>query len=162
MIKRSRHPTSKVNPTTTLNFECGSTIVTRTAGGVTKAIALVLGSTGLLFLMLAAGVMGSNRTSPTAHPDVRSNQFVTAYGNMIQQVEYPLTPASVGVTSDGGYITLAHTDSPSGTSVNWLLKLNAWGRPQWQRQLECTNSAEGDYALGLSAQQTSVGCFILG
>jgi hypothetical protein len=154
--------TSNVNRITNLNFEGRSGIATRAAGAIRRAIAIVLLSTGLLFLILAAGVMGSNRTSPATQPDVRSNQFVTAYGNVLQQVEYPLTPASVGVTSDGGYITLAHTDSPRGTSVNWLLKLNALGRPQWQRQLECTNSAEGDYALGLSAQQTSDGGYILG
>src|SRR5262245_43760609 len=154
--------TSDVNRTMNLNLECRSPSATRAAGSVRRAFAIVLASGGLLFLMLAAGVMGSNRTTFGTRPDVRSSQFVTAYGNMVRQVEYGLTPASVGVTSDGGYITLAHSDSPNGTSVNWLLKLNASGRPQWQRQLECTNAAEVDYALGLSAQQTSDGGYVLG
>src|SRR5262249_36385033 len=105
---------------------------------------------------------GSSRSVPSILGQPASRTFVTAYGNTIQQVEYGLTPESVGVTSDGGYITLAHTDSPRGVSVNWLLKLSASGRPQWQRQLECTNSAEGDYALGLSTQQTSDGGYIIG
>jgi hypothetical protein len=154
--------TSDVNRTTNFDLECRSEIATRAAGGIRRTLAIGLASAGLLFLMLAAGVMGSNRSAPIARPDVRSSPFVTAYGNAIQQVEYGLTPESVGVTSDGGYIALAHTDSPRGISVNWLLKLSASGRPQWQRQLECTNGAEGDYALGLSAQQTSDGGYILG
>ena len=147
--------------TTNFNHERRLKIATRTAGAIRRAIAIVLASASLFFFMLAAGVTGSSRSAPITRPDVRSSQFVTAYGNMIQQVEYGLTPASVAVTSDGGYVTLAHTDSPSGVSVNWLLKLTASGRPQWQRQLECTNSAEGDYALGLSAQQTSDEGYVL-
>jgi hypothetical protein len=137
--------TRDVNQTTNLNLERGSTIATRAARRIKAAIAIVLASAGLLFLMLAAGVMGSSRSAraPITGADARSRPFVTAYGNMIQQVEYGLNPESVGVTSDGGYITLAHTDSPRDISVNWLLKLNASGRPQWQRQLECTNGADG-------------------
>src|SRR5262249_19633235 len=150
--------------TTNSKHERGSAITTRPARGIRWAIAILLTSGGLLFLIVAAGVLGSSRSGPASMTgtDARSGRLVIAYGNIIQQVEYGLTPESVGVTSDGGYITLAHTDSPSGTSVNWLLKLNAAGRPQWQRQLECTNGAEGDYALGLSAQQTSDDGYILG
>jgi len=150
--------------TKNFNHELRSAIATRAAWYIRRVIAIVLVSVGLFFVMLAAGVMGSSRNAavPIADADARSRPFVTAYGNMIQQVEYGLTPESVGVTSDGGYITLGLTDSPRGISVNWLLKLNASGRPQWQRQLECTNSAEGDYALGLSAQQTSDGGYVIG
>src|ERR1044072_7822525 len=153
---------SDVNRKTNLNLKRRSTIATRAARGIRWVIAIVLASARLLFLGLAAGGIGSNRSAPSIPGQPGSRTFVTAYGNIVQQVEYGLTPESVGVTSDGGYIALAHTDSPRGTSVNWLLKLNASGRPQWQRQLECVNSAEGDYALGLSAQQTSDGGYILG
>ena len=114
---------------------------------------------GLLCLTLAAGVIEAGANFPSVPA---SATFVTAYGNAFQQTEFPLTPASVSTTADGGYIALAHTDSPDGTSVNWLLKLDASGRPQWQKQLGCRNAAEGDYALGLSAQQTSDGGYIVG
>jgi len=122
----------------------------------------VLASTGLLFLILAAGVMGSSRSPLIPSADAGSRPFVTAYGNTIQQVEYGLTPESVAVTSDGGYVALALTDSPSGIGVNWVLKLSATGRPQWQREVGCASGAPGDYALGVSAQQTSDGGYILG
>ena len=154
--------TSDVNRTTNLNLERRSAIATRAARGIRRAIAIVLASAGLLFLMLAAGVMGSSRSAPSTPMQLASQTFVTAYGNMIQQVEYGLTPESVVATSDGGYFALGLTDSPRGISVNWLLKLNASGRPQWQRQLECTSGAAGDYASGISAQQTSDGGYILG
>lgn len=72
------------------------------------------------------------------------------------------TPESVGVTSDGGYIALALTDSSAGVGVNWLLKVNASGRPQWQRELGCESGAPGDYAYGVSVQQTSDRGYIVG
>ena len=137
-------------------------IAIRAARGIRRAIAIVLASAGLLFLMLAAGVMGSSRSASSTPAQPASRTFVTAYGNTIQQVEYGLTPESVAATSDGGYFALALTDSPSGVGVNWVLKLSASGRPQWQRELECTNGAGGDYALGVSAQQTSDGGYVLG
>src|SRR5436190_5498632 len=146
-----------MSKTTNFNLERRSAIATRAARGVRRLIAIVLPSAGLLFLILAAGVMGSSTPAQPA-----SRTFVTAYGNMIQQVEYGLTPESLAVTSDGGYVALALTDSPSGIGVNWVLKLSASGRPQWQRELGCASGAPGDYALGVSAQQTSDGGYILG
>ena len=110
-MKAAEMNTSDVNRTTNLNLERTSTIATRAARGIKAAAAIVLASAGLLFLMLAAGVMGSSRITPNPRADARSGPFVTAYGNILQQVEYGLTPESVGVTSDGGYITLAQTDS---------------------------------------------------
>src|SRR5437899_6166330 len=80
---------------------------------IKAAIAIVLAGAGLLFL-LAAGVMGSSRTAPApiTGADARSGPFVKAYGNIIQHVEYGVTPESVAATSDGGYVALALTDSP--------------------------------------------------
>src|SRR5215470_14131144 len=100
-MKAEEMNTSYVNPTTNLNFERRLTIATRTAGGVRRAIAIALASGGLLFLMLAAGVMGSSPSAPSIFAQAASRTFVTAYGNTIRQVEYGLTPESVGVTSDG-------------------------------------------------------------
>src|SRR5262249_17013111 len=151
-----------VNRITDLNHDRRSGIATRAARGIRRVIAMVLASVGLLFLMLAAGVMGSSRSAPITRADARSGPFVTAYGNTVQQVEYGLTPESVGATSDGGYFALALTDSPSGYGVNWVLKLTTSGRPQWQREVGCASGAPGDYNFGVSAQQTSDGGYILG
>jgi hypothetical protein len=112
--------------------------------------------------MFPALVMGSSHSAPITDTDAVPVRFVTAYGNAFQQVEYGLTPESVGVTSDGGYIALGLTDSPLGYGVNWLLKLDASGRPQWQGGIGCAFGAPGDYALGVSAQQTSDGGYVLG
>src|SRR6266699_1330673 len=131
---------------------------------IKAAIAIVLAGAGLLLLMLAAGGMGATRSAPApiTGADARSGPFVKAYGNIIQHVEYGVTPESVAATSDGGYVALALTDSPSGISANWIVKLSASGRPQWQKELGCASGAPGDYGLGVSAQQTSDGGYILG
>lgn len=126
---------------------------------VRRGAALVFVSVGLVLAIRAADVIEA--TSPSGNA-IASGTFVRAYGNAIGGTEYPLTPGSVSTTADGGYIALAHTDSPDGTSVNWLLKLDAFGNAQWRRMLGCTNPAEGDYALGLSAQQTTDGGYIVG
>jgi hypothetical protein len=57
---------------------------------------------------------------------------------------------------------LALTDSPSGYGVNWLLKLAASGRPQWQKEIGCASGAPGDYAFAVSALQASDGGYVLG
>jgi hypothetical protein len=154
--------TNDINRTTNLNLERGSTIATGATRDRKAIIAIVLASSSLLFLMLAAGVMGSNSDAPSTPGQAFSRPFVTAYGNTSRQVEYGLTPESVGVTSDGGYIALALTDSRDGFLKNWLLKLNTSGRPQWQREVGCASGAPGDYGLGVSAQQTSDGGYVLG
>ena len=161
-MKAAEMNTSDVNRTTNFNHERRPAIPIRTARGIRRAIAIVLASAGLLFLMLAAGVMGSSRSVPITGADAGSSLFVKAYGNIVQQVEYGLTPESVAATSDTGYFALALTDSPSGYGVNWVVKLSASGRPQWQREIGCATCAPGDYALGVSAQQTSDGGYILG
>src|SRR4029434_3620922 len=93
--------TSDVSRTTNLNLERRSAITTRAARGIKAAIAIVLASAGLLFLILAAGVMGSSRSAPApiTDADARSSLFVAAYGNIVQQIEYGLTPESVAATS---------------------------------------------------------------
>jgi hypothetical protein len=161
-MKPAEMNTSDVNRTTNLNLERGSANATRAAQETRRAIAIMLASAGLLFLMLAAGVMGSSRSAPITCVDAGSGPFVKAYGNTIRQVEYGLTPESVAATSDGGYFALALTDSPDGFLKNWLLKLNASGRPQWQKELGCASGAPGDYGLGVAAEQTSDGGYILG
>src|SRR5947208_9755939 len=111
-----------MSKTTNFSRERRSAIATRAVRGVRRAIAIVLASAALLFLMLAAGVMGSSRSAPSIPGQPASRSFVTAYGNISRQVEYGLTPESVGVTSEGGYFALALTDSPDGILKNWFLK----------------------------------------
>jgi hypothetical protein len=137
-------------------------MVRQSSRSVSRAVAIVLASAGPLFLVFSAGVMASSRSASITDADAAPVRFVTAYGNTFRQVEYGLTPESVGVTSDGGYIALALTDSPLGYGANWLLKLDASGRPQWQGGIGCAFGAPGDYALGVSAQQTSDGGYVLG
>jgi hypothetical protein len=161
-MKAKKMNTNDVNQTTNFNHKRRSAITTRAARGIRRAIAIVSASAGLLFLILAAGVMGSSRSAPSTAAQPASRTFVAAYGNIIQQVEYGLTPESVAATSDGGYFALALTDSPRGYGVNWILKLSASGRPLWQREVGCAFGAPGDYALGVSAQKTSDGGYILG
>jgi len=162
-MKAEEMNTNNVNRTTNFNFERRSAIATRAARGMRGAVAILLASAGLLFLMLATpGMMKARPSAPITDAQAASRTFVTAYGNTSRQVEYGLTPESVGVTSDGGYIALGLTDSPDGFLKNWLLKLNASGRPQWQREVGCASGAPGDYGLALSTQQLSDGGYILG
>src|SRR5436309_16142968 len=144
-----------MSKTTSFNHERRSAIAPRAARGVRRLIAIVLPSAGLLFLMVAAGVMGSSRSAPSIPAQPASRTFATAYGNTSRQVEYGLTPESVAATSDGGYFALALTDSPDGILKNWLLKLNASGLPQWQREVGGASGAPGAYDVRVFAHHAS-------
>ena len=113
--------TSDVNRTTNFNFEGRSRTATRAARSIRVVIAIVLASAGMLFLMLVAGVMGSSHSAPSLPAQPGSRTFVTAYGNVTQQVEYGLTPESVVATADGGYLAVSLTDPPSEFLKDWLL-----------------------------------------
>src|SRR5437764_1130501 len=115
---------------------------------IKAAIAIVLAGAGLLFLMLAAGVMGASRSAPApiTGADARSGPFVKAYGNIIQQVEYGVTPESVAATSD-----------QNGYSGALILKLDGAGTVQWQRKLGPTGST---IAYFNAVQQTSDGGYV--
>src|ERR1043165_4247740 len=145
-----------------LSSKCRSSIGPRASRIMRPALAIAFGSAGLFFLPVATGIAGSSRGSEITEAKAAGPTFVTAYSNILKQVKYGLTPESVGATNDGGYVALALTDSPTGVTANWLLKLDGSGRPQWQKELECTNGAPGDYALGLSTQQLSDGGYVIG
>jgi hypothetical protein len=79
-----------------------------------------------------------------------------------------LTPETVQATSDGGSVALALSDRPNDAAsascagVNWLVKLDAFGAPQWQRLVGCFGLPPGSYSLGVSLQQTADGGYVLG
>ena len=140
----------------------GSTIALRATQGIRRAIAIMLAGACLFFHILAAGVIGSSGGGPVTGAEPAGTPFVTAYDNTIKQVQYGLIAESVGLISHSGYIALAQTDSANGIGANWLLKLDGSDRPQWEKQLVCTNGEPGDYALGVSVQQLSDGGYVLG
>ena len=161
-MERKSGPTSEVHPTVNSDLERRPATVIRRVRNSSRPLAIRLASVSSLFLVLSAGMIGSGRSAANTDADAAPVRFVTAYGNAFQQIEYGLTPESVAVTSDGGYVALALTDSPQGVGVNWILKLDASGCPQWQGEIGCAFGAPGDYAFGVSAQQTSDGGYVLG
>jgi hypothetical protein len=139
---------------------------------VASAATIVL-CLGLTMLGLPAAVAGSapavNKPHPSPSPSpsqspAPSGTFVKAYAAIVNGSPLNLTPEDVQATSDGGYIALAVTGSSAGLGVNWLVKLSATGTPQWQEQVGCASpqGAPGDYADGVSVQQTADGYVVAG
>ncbi len=100
--------------------------------------------------------------------------YIKTYGNIISNAaqQKDVFPNDVQATSDGGYIFLASTNcttqacvtAQGGTNdlVNWVVKTDSSGNPQWQEELGCFSNPPGDYSTGVSLQQTSDGGYILG
>ena len=99
--------------------------------------------------------------APTPSPPT-SSQYIKVYANILSNTEYGLTPEDVEATSDGGSIVLGLTQASGGVGVNWLIKLDSAGNPSWQKDLGCFNLPPGDFAYGVSVQQTTDGGYILG
>ena len=98
-----------------------------------------------------------------------TSTYVKNYANVVNGVQYTLTPEDVQTTPDGGWIGLASTDSPPaiagdgvGVPVAWLLKATAVGAPQWQEEVGCFGLAPGYYSIPVSLQHTSDGGYALG
>jgi len=99
--------------------------------------------------------------------------FVKTYANIILNTtqQKDVTPVGMQATSDGGYILLASTDctteaciAAQGNTnplVNWLVKTDSAGNPQWQKEVGCF-SASADNTMGLSVQQTADGGYVVG
>ncbi|MGO4884885.1 MAG: hypothetical protein ACLP59_29305 [Bryobacteraceae bacterium] len=97
-------------------------------------------------------------TAIAAGPTTYIRSYADFTSNTTKQTD--LTPEDVQATSDGGYILLASSDG--NAAVNWLVKTDSSGDPQWQKELGCFSSPPGDYTVGVSIQQTRDGGYILG
>ena len=54
-----------------------------------------------------------------------------------------MTPEAVQASSDGGSVALALA---STRSVSWLVKLDAFGAPTWQKEVGCFDLPPGSFA----------------
>ena len=88
-----------VSQTAELTLRRRSAIAPRARRGIRRAIAIMFAGVSVFFLMLAAGAIGSSRGGPIMGAEAAGAPFVTACGNTIKQVQYGLTPESVGLTS---------------------------------------------------------------
>jgi hypothetical protein len=120
-----------------------------------RAVTLVLAA------VTAAPVLAGSSALGTAGRPTDSRLYVKGYENVLDGTTYPLTPQAVAATADGGSIVLATTQSPDAPLVNWLLKLDARGRPQWKHELGCLSLPPGDYTIGVSVEQTTDGGYVL-
>jgi hypothetical protein len=97
---------------------------------------------------------------PPPPPPSTSTLFVKNYANVLDGTKCSsVTPEVVRATPDGGSIALAHADC---RSVSWVVKLNPFGNPQWQREIGCFNLPPGGYALGLALERTTDGGYVIG
>ena len=120
-----------------------------------------------------AEVLAAIAFSATALSAAGPVTFVKTYANQILNTtqQKDVTPYGVQATSDGGYILLASTNCTTEACiqaqgntnplVNWLVKTDSAGNPQWQKELGCF-SVLADNTIGTSVQQTADGGYIVG
>jgi hypothetical protein len=98
---------------------------------------------------------------PGPPPPSNPGAYVKAYADLVNGVQHALTPEDVQITPDGGSVMLASTTSASGVTVNWLLKADSSGTPQWQRELGCFGLAPGSYSVGVTLAVTADGGYVV-
>jgi hypothetical protein len=132
-----------------------------------RKLARVTGLLACLGLALLGGTpaatAATGNPAPTAGADTATT-FVKAFTAKVGGSAVSVSPVDMQATSDGGSIALSQTETSQGLGVNWLVKLGPTGSPLWQEEVGCDSSqgAPGDYADGVSVQQTSDGGYIVG
>ena len=127
-------------------------------------------ASGIVFLAIF-GLSLLGFAAPAAAGTVRGTSgaaaagtYVKAFTAIVSGSQVSVYPDDVQTTSDGGSIALSETETAAGLGVDWLVKLGSAGVPQWQEEVGCSSSqgAPGDYAEGVSVEQTSDGGYIVG
>jgi hypothetical protein len=125
----------------------------------------------LLGLVLPAAVIAAILVTPAAAkkppkppppppppPPSTSTTYVKNYANVLGGTKCDVTPAEVRATSDGGSVALALS---SCRSVSWVVKLDAFGNPQWQEEVGCLGLPPGGHSLGVALQTTADGGYVI-
>ena len=128
--------------------------------GLSFLSVLALTAAGALLLAQSVDAKRPPPPPPPPPPAPSWNTYVKNYAYVHEGARYGVTPEEVQATSDGGSVALSLVDRASGGS--WVVKLDPFGTPQWQREVGCFNLPPGSYALGVSFDQTSNGGYVLG
>jgi hypothetical protein len=122
---------------------------------------VVLSSLVVLALFVSPAAAKKKPPPPPPPPTTSTSSssfFVRSYGDVLDGAASGVTPEAVQATSDGGSIALAHSDD---RGVSWVVKLDAVGNPQWQKEIGCLNLPPGGYSLGTALQQTTDGGYVI-
>jgi hypothetical protein len=123
-------------------------------------------ATAAFLVSVALGLLGvaAPATAASVPAGPTSGTFVKAFAAVVGGSQVNVYSDAVQVTSDGGSIDLSETQTSAGLGADWMVKLSGAGVPAWQEDVGCASSqnAPGDYADGVSVQQTSDGGYIVG
>jgi hypothetical protein len=115
----------------------------------------------LAVLLTPAGAVAKKPSNGGGGGFSTTSTYVKNYANVLNGVEYTLTPEGVQAASDGNWTALALTQAAEGGGVSWLLKSSALGAPQWAKEVGCLNGAPGDYSDATALQLTRDGGYVL-